>query len=39
MDCFTFVPTYDRPGTCVNVGYIQNKDVEDVINRMNDTQD
>lgn len=39
MDCFTFMPTYDRAGTCVNVEYIQNKDVEDVITRMNDTQD
>lgn len=39
MDCFTFMPTYDRAGTCVNVEYIQNKDVEDVIARMNDTKD
>lgn len=39
MDCFTFMPTYDRAGTCVNVEYIQNKDVEDVIARMNDAKD
>lgn len=39
MDCFIFMPTYDRVGTCVNVEYIQNKNVEDVITRMNDTQD
>ena len=39
MDCFTFMPTYDRACTCVNVEYIQNKDVEDVIARMNDTKD
>ena len=37
MDCFTFIPTYDRAGTCVNIEYIQNEDVEDVIARMNDT--
>ena len=39
MDCFTFMPTYDRACTCVNVEYIQNKDLEDVIARMNDTKD
>lgn len=36
MDCFTFIPTYDRAGTCVNIEYIQN---EDVIAKMNDIQD
>ena len=39
MDCFKFMPTYDRAGTCANVEYIQNKDVEDVIARMNDAKD
>ena len=39
LDCFTFKPTYDRAGTCVNIEYIQNKDIEDVISRMNDTQE
>ena len=39
MNCYTFIPTYDRAGTCVNVEYIQNKDVEDVIARMNDAKD
>ena len=39
LDCFTFKPTYDRAGTCVNMEYIQNKDIEDVISRMNDTQE
>lgn len=31
-DCFTFIPTYDRTGTCVNIEYIQNKDIEEVKN-------
>lgn len=39
LDCFTFKPTYDRAGTCVNIKYIQNKDIEDVISRINDTQE
>lgn len=30
------MPTYDIAGTCVNVEYIQNENVED---RMNDTKD
>ena len=39
LDCFTFKPTYDRAGTCVNIEYIQNKNIEDVISRINDTQE
>ena len=39
LDCFTFKPTYDRAGACVNIEYIQNKDIEDVISRINDTQE
>lgn len=39
MDCFTFMPTYDRAGTYVNIEYIQNENIEDVIARMNNTKD